>query len=50
MLEMNTTRGRHQGKAPSMMELVIARRGFGVIDPRDIIWAHVGLASDGKHH
>ncbi|PMD30442.1 HET-domain-containing protein, partial [Hyaloscypha variabilis F] len=33
----------------SMLELVKARRGLGVTDPRDMIFAHVGFASDSEH-
>ena len=32
-----------------MFTLVGARRGLGVTDPRDMIFAHVGFASDGQH-
>jgi hypothetical protein len=30
----------------SMLELVSARRGLSVTDPRDMVFAHVGFASD----
>ncbi|KAN0110739.1 HET domain containing protein [Hyaloscypha variabilis] len=33
----------------SMLELVKARRGLGVTDPRDMIFAHVGFALDSGH-
>jgi hypothetical protein len=32
-----------------MAELLQERRGMGVSDPRDMIFAHVGFASDGQH-
>jgi hypothetical protein len=33
----------------SMISLLISRRGFGVTDPRDKIFSHLGFTSDGKH-
>jgi hypothetical protein len=33
----------------SMINLLLSRRGFGATDPRDMIFSHVGFASDGKH-
>ncbi|KAE9379675.1 hypothetical protein N431DRAFT_460923 [Stipitochalara longipes BDJ] len=30
-----------------MLNLLRARRGLGVIDPKDMIFAHIGFASDG---
>jgi hypothetical protein len=32
-----------------MGDILRARRGFRVTDPRDMIFAHVGFASDGQH-
>jgi len=32
-----------------MLKLLDVRRGLGVSDPRDMIFAHVGFASDGAH-
>jgi hypothetical protein len=32
-----------------IVDIFRARRGFGVTDPRDMIFAHVGFASDGQH-
>ena len=42
---------KHTGKwSPnSMAELLMSRRGLGITDPRDMIFAHVGFASDGQH-
>jgi len=42
---------KHSGKGypNSMAELLLSRRGLGVTDPRDMIFAHVGFASDGQH-
>jgi hypothetical protein len=33
-----------------MLDLLRARRGLGVTDPRDMIYAHVGFASDSQEH
>jgi hypothetical protein len=42
--------GHHEtGKKNNMMELLQARRGLGVSDPRDMVFAHVGFADDGWH-
>jgi hypothetical protein len=42
---------KHTGKwrPNSMAELLMSRRGLGITDPRDMIFAHVGFASDGQH-
>ncbi|PMD67166.1 HET-domain-containing protein [Hyaloscypha bicolor E] len=32
----------------TMLELLRARRGLGVTDPKDMIFAHLGFASDGQ--
>jgi hypothetical protein len=32
----------------AMLNLLKARRGLGVTDPRDMLYAHVGFASDGQ--
>jgi hypothetical protein len=32
-----------------MADILQARRGFGVTDPRDMIFAHVGFTADGQH-
>jgi hypothetical protein len=39
---------RNSGKKHTMIQLISARRGFGVSDPRDMIFAHVGFAADGQ--
>jgi hypothetical protein len=36
-------------KKITMLELLQARRGLGVSDPRDMVYAHVGFAADGQH-
>lgn len=36
------------GSKRNMVNLVAGRRGLGVTDPRDMVWAHIGLADDGK--
>lgn len=41
---------RRQFSQNSMLELVCARRGLGVSDPRDMIFAHSGFASDGSRN
>ncbi|CAG8978448.1 hypothetical protein HYALB_00013275 [Hymenoscyphus albidus] len=49
--EMQQARKRHHAKSGSkstLLELVTARRGLGATDPRDLVWAHVGFASDGN--
>jgi len=33
----------------TVLELVKARRGLGVFDPRDMVFAHVGFAKDAEH-
>ena len=33
----------------SMAELLMSRRGLGITDPRDMIFAHIGFASDSQH-
>jgi len=35
---------------PDLLDLVVSRRGLGVSDGRDIIFAHLGLASDLPDH
>lgn len=40
---MNDSRGRSQGNLSS---LLLARRGLGATDARDMIYAHMGMASD----
>jgi hypothetical protein len=42
----NTTEGPPSN---TMIELLKARRGLGVSDPRDMVFAHVGFAADGQH-
>jgi hypothetical protein len=32
-----------------MINLLLTRRGLGVSDPRDMIFAHLGFATDGRH-
>jgi hypothetical protein len=39
---------RERRKDNTMLELLQARRSLGVTNPRDMIYAHVGLASDGQ--
>lgn len=47
---MFTARQAHQrGETMAILDLMLARRGLGATDPRDIIWAHTGLAEDGMH-
>lgn len=56
--EMHRARENHQkavwseGKVPdlglTMLDLLRARRGLGVTDPKDMIFAHLGFASDGE--
>lgn len=50
VLEMQAARQlyRDQGQGADMMTLALARRGLGVTDPRDMIFAHTGFASDGE--
>ncbi|KAE8447289.1 hypothetical protein EG329_010847 [Mollisiaceae sp. DMI_Dod_QoI] len=47
---MHSARQQHiknNGRGVDMMTLVSSRRGLGVTDPRDMIFAHTGFASDG---
>jgi hypothetical protein len=44
----SSRRSGRQSSQNSMLELVTDRRGLGVSDPRDMIFVHVGFASDGK--
>lgn len=49
--EMQQARKKHQAKSgnkSTLVNLVISRRGLGATDKRDIVWAHVGFASDGN--
>ncbi|CZR53661.1 uncharacterized protein PAC_03541 [Phialocephala subalpina] len=49
--EMENTRQRHhkyEAKGTELIKLVSARRGLRVTDPRDMIFAHTGFASDGN--
>jgi len=39
---------RKMGSDNSMLELLQARRSLGVTDPRDMVYAHIGLANDGR--
>lgn len=50
--EMQLARDKHQGKATesgqaTLFRLIASRRGLGVTDSRDMIFAHIGFASDG---
>jgi Heterokaryon incompatibility protein (HET) len=52
MSEMQLARDKHQGKVKegdqaTLFRLMVGRRGLGVTDPRDMIFAHIGFASDG---
>ncbi len=51
MLHIHSTRQNHFHKtlqqSITLLNLVEARRGLGATDSRDIIWAHLNLASDG---
>jgi hypothetical protein len=40
---------RDSKERSSMVELLRARRGLGVSDSRDMVFAHVGFAADGQH-
>lgn len=49
--EMQQARKRHHSKSgnkSTLLDLVTSRRGLGATDPRDMLWAHIGFASDGK--
>jgi len=50
--EMQLARDKHRGKVAggdqaTLFRLITSRRGLGVTDPRDMIFAHIGFASDG---
>jgi hypothetical protein len=50
--EMQLARDKHHGRVTgsdqaTLFRLIISRRGLGVSDPRDMIFAHIGFASDG---
>ncbi len=52
LLEMQLARDKHQGKVTesnqaTLFRLIVGRRGLGVTDQRDMIFAHIGFASDG---
>ncbi|KAH8766543.1 heterokaryon incompatibility protein-domain-containing protein [Hyaloscypha finlandica] len=36
-------RGLLQGGPPSLLEVLVSRRGFGVTNPRDMVFAHLGI-------
>jgi hypothetical protein len=47
--EMHMARKRHQNKEAQgngIMDPIFMRRGLGVTDPRDMIFAHLGFATD----
>ncbi len=35
-----------EAQGNGIMDLIFVRRGLGVADPRDMIFAHLGFASD----
>jgi len=37
--------GLPQGQAPSLLEVLVSRRGFGVTDPQDIVFAHLSFVN-----
>jgi hypothetical protein len=37
-----------QAESLTMLDLLRARRGLGVTDPKDMVFAHLGFASDGQ--
>jgi len=56
--DMNDARSKHSGASglfetptqfgSDMLELLTARRGMGASDPRDMVFAHVGIAIDSQ--
>jgi hypothetical protein len=49
--EMRDLRNRFQENRGEirMIDILVSRRGLGVTDPRDMLYAHKGLASDGRN-
>jgi hypothetical protein len=48
-MHMNRVRQRYvEGRKPTLSEILVDRRGLGVEDPRDIIWAHLSFVGAGQ--
>jgi hypothetical protein len=54
LVEMDEIRSRHHRalrkikKKPPLLDLLVARRGFGATDPRDMLYAHIGMSNESK--